>query len=121
MCCIHVLSHDVCDDIIPQDGRLCRGDQLLGINSQSLLRKSNSEALDTLRKTLATATDSGSKIKLVVARKTGVNKKQPGMATLEETPIEVSGLISIRLTSGVAQFFLLQPNLHASSQPLPQS
>ena len=89
----------MCDDITPppppQDGRLCRGDQLLGINSQSLLQKSNSEALDTLRKTLATATDSGSKIKLVVARKTGVNKKQPGMATLEETPIEVSELTFI--------------------------
>lgn len=79
-----------------QDGRLSRGDQLLCINSQSLLGKSNSEALDTLRKTLATATgtagagDSGSKIKLVVARRTGINKNQPGMAALEESPREVS-------------------------------
>ena len=73
-----------------QDGRLCRGDQLLAINSQSLLGKSNAEALDTLRKTLAMATNKGSKIKLVVARKTGVSKKQPGMAALEESPVEVS-------------------------------
>ena len=75
---------------LSQDGRLCRGDQLLRINAQSLLGKSNSEALDTLRKTLATATDNGAKIKLVVARKTGTSKKQPGMASLAET--EVSAL-----------------------------
>ena len=74
----------------PQDGHLSRGDQLLAINSQSLLGKSNSEALDTLRKTLSSATDSESKIKLVVARKTGSNKnKPPGMAALEENPKEV--------------------------------
>ena len=77
------------NDVV-QDGRLYRGDQLLAINSQSLLGRSNAEALDTLRKALATATDSSSKIKLVVARKTGSNKKQPGMAALEESPIEVS-------------------------------
>ena len=105
---IIVVSHDVRDDITLQDGRLCRGDQLLCINSQSLLGKSNSEALDTLRKTLATATDSGSKIKLVVARKTGVNKKQPGMATLEETPIEVSGLTFIRITHLIEAWPILQ-------------
>lgn len=84
-----------------QDGRLCRGDQLLCINSQSLLGKSNSDALDMLRKTLAMATgsagaaaDSGSKIKLVVARTKGTNKKQPGMAALEESPGEVAGEVS---------------------------
>ena len=88
-----IISHDVIppiNDVIPQDGRLSRGDQLLAINSQSLLGRSNAEALDTLRKALATATDSGSKIKVVVARKTGSNRKQPGMAALEESPIEVT-------------------------------
>ena len=88
-----LISHDIIppiNDVIPQDGRLIRGDQLLAINSQSLLGRSNAEALDTLRKTLATATDSGSKIKVVVARKTGSNRKQPGMAALEESPIEVT-------------------------------
>ena len=79
----------LCINDITQDGRLSRGDQLLAINSQSLLGRSNAEALDTLRKALTMATDSGSKIKLVIARKTGSNKKQPGMAALEESPIEV--------------------------------
>ena len=89
----YIISHDVITNyIISQDGRLSRGDQLLAINSQSLLGKSNAEALDTLRKALTTATGSGSKIKLVVARKTGSSKKQPGMAALEESPIEVSNV-----------------------------
>ena len=74
---------------------------MLCINSQSLHGKSNPDALDMLRKTLAMATgsagataDSGSKIKLVVARMKGINKKQPGMAALEESPGEVTGEVS---------------------------
>lgn len=38
--------------------------------------------------------DGGYKIKLVVARTKGINKKQPGMAALKESPGEVTGEVS---------------------------
>jgi len=75
------------------DGRLCKNDHLLGINGQSLLGHSNQEALDTLRKALASASGEDAKVQLVVARRKGVNRKaamqfSTSMGTLGEEPEE---------------------------------
>lgn len=67
---------------------------MLGINGQSLLGHSNQEALDTLRKALASASGEDAKVQLVVARRKGVNRKaamqfSTSMGTLGEEPEEV--------------------------------
>lgn len=78
------------------DARVCRNDQLLCINSQSLLGRSNNEALEVLRGALATASGESSSVQLVVARRAGINRKaslsmssfSSSMAALGEEPEE---------------------------------
>ena len=76
---------------------MCRNDQLLCINSQSLLGRSNNEALEVLRGALATASGESSSVQLVVARRAGISRKaslsmssfSSSMAALGEEPEEV--------------------------------
>ncbi|XP_033108183.1 partitioning defective 3 homolog, partial [Anneissia japonica] len=53
-----------------KDGRLRPNDQLLCINAVSLLNKSNSEAMETLRKAMCAQQPPISKIRLIIARRT---------------------------------------------------
>ena len=67
---------------------------MLGVNGQSLLGHPNQEALNTLRKGLASASGADAKVQLVVARRKGVNRKasmrfSASMGTLGEEPEEV--------------------------------
>ncbi|XP_071958211.1 partitioning defective 3 homolog isoform X3 [Antedon mediterranea] len=52
-----------------KDGRLRPNDQLLCINAVSLLNKSNSEAMETLRKAMCAQQLPNSKIRLIIARR----------------------------------------------------
>ena len=93
----HTYTHTHTHTHTHQDGWVCRNDQLLCINGQSLLGRSNHEALEVLRGALASASVKSSTIQLMVARRAGINRKaalsmgsfSSSMAALGEEPEEV--------------------------------
>lgn len=62
--CVHVLSL-----IHQQDGRLRVNDQLIAVNGESLLGKTNQDAMETLRKSMSTEGNKRGMIQLIVARR----------------------------------------------------
>ncbi|XP_070565499.1 partitioning defective 3 homolog isoform X3 [Ptychodera flava] len=64
-----------------KDGRLRQNDQLLYINDVSLLKLSNSEAMETLRKAMSNEKSPRSTIKLVVARRIDSSPSSPSSFT----------------------------------------
>lgn len=51
-----------------QDGRLCVNDQLIAVNGESLLGRSNHAAMETLRRSMSSEGNSRGTIQLVVLR-----------------------------------------------------
>lgn len=52
-----------------QDGRLRVNDQLIAVNGESLLGKTNQDAMETLRKSMSTEGNKRGTIQLIVARR----------------------------------------------------
>lgn len=53
----------------PKDGRLRVNDQLIAVNGESLLGKTNQDAMETLRKSMSTEGNKRGMIQLIVARR----------------------------------------------------
>ncbi|XP_028933284.1 partitioning defective 3 homolog isoform X6 [Ornithorhynchus anatinus] len=73
-----------------KDGRLRVNDQLIAVNGESLLGKTNQDAMDTLRRSMSTEGNKRGMIQLIVARR--ISKcnelKSPGTPSGPELPIE---------------------------------
>ncbi|XP_023395549.1 partitioning defective 3 homolog isoform X12 [Loxodonta africana] len=73
-----------------KDGRLRVNDQLIAVNGESLLGKTNQDAMETLRRSMSTEGNKRGMIQLIVARR--INKcnelKSPGSPPGPELPIE---------------------------------
>ncbi|XP_045675951.1 partitioning defective 3 homolog isoform X10 [Phyllostomus hastatus] len=73
-----------------KDGRLRVNDQLIAVNGESLLGKTNQDAMETLRRSMSTEGNKRGMIQLIVARR--INKcnelKSPGSPSGPELPIE---------------------------------
>ncbi|XP_015424106.1 PREDICTED: partitioning defective 3 homolog isoform X10 [Myotis davidii] len=73
-----------------KDGRLRVNDQLIAVNGESLLGKTNQDAMETLRRSMSTEGNKRGMIQLIVARR--INKcselKSPGSPSAPELPIE---------------------------------
>lgn len=63
---IIVISHDT---LCLQDGRLRVNDQLIAVNGESLVDKTNQEAMETLRKSMSVEGNKRGMIGLIVARR----------------------------------------------------
>ncbi|XP_077416028.1 par-3 family cell polarity regulator alpha, b isoform X2 [Vanacampus margaritifer] len=62
-----------------KDGRLHINDQLIAVNSESLLGKTNQDAMETLRKSMSTEGNKRGMIQLIVARRVGKRSQEaPG-------------------------------------------
>ncbi|XP_035027264.1 par-3 family cell polarity regulator alpha, b isoform X7 [Hippoglossus stenolepis] len=62
-----------------KDGRLRVNDQLIAVNSESLLAKTNQDAMETLRKSMSTEGNKRGMIQLIVARRVAKrNEETPG-------------------------------------------
>lgn len=55
--------------VYQQDGRLRVNDQLIAVNGESLLGKTNQDAMETLRKSMSTEGNKRGMIQLIVARR----------------------------------------------------
>lgn len=63
-------SDYMCDVLVhQQDGRLRVNDQLIAVNGESLLGKTNQDAMETLRKSMSTEGNKRGMIQLIVARR----------------------------------------------------
>ncbi|XP_070285515.1 partitioning defective 3 homolog isoform X20 [Myotis yumanensis] len=73
-----------------KDGRLRVNDQLIAVNGESLLGKTNQDAMETLRRSMSTEGNKRGMIQLIVARR--ISKcnelKSPGSPSAPELPIE---------------------------------
>ncbi|TWW73034.1 Partitioning defective 3 -like protein [Takifugu flavidus] len=64
------------------DGRLRVNDQLIAVNGESLLGKTNQDAMETLRKSMSTEGNKRGMIQLIVARRVAKrNEEAPGSTT----------------------------------------
>ncbi|XP_053569824.1 partitioning defective 3 homolog isoform X2 [Bombina bombina] len=74
-----------------KDGRLRVNDQLVAVNGESLLGKTNQDAMETLRKSMSTEGNKRGMIQLIVARRIKLNElESPGSPSGPELPIETS-------------------------------
>ncbi|KAM5156824.1 partitioning defective 3 homolog isoform 8-T8 [Mantella aurantiaca] len=72
-----------------KDGRLRVNDQLVAVNGESLLGKTNQDAMETLRKSMSTEGNKRGMIQLIVARRIKKNElESPGSPSGPELPIE---------------------------------
>ncbi|XP_060048477.1 partitioning defective 3 homolog isoform X12 [Erinaceus europaeus] len=73
-----------------KDGRLRVNDQLIAVNGESLLGKTNQDAMETLRRSMSTEGNKRGMIQLIVARRIskGNELKSPGSLAGPELPIE---------------------------------
>ncbi|XP_075406424.1 partitioning defective 3 homolog isoform X11 [Tenrec ecaudatus] len=73
-----------------KDGRLRVNDQLIAVNGESLLGKTNQDAMETLRRSMSTEGNKRGMIQLIVARRIskGSELKSPGSPPGPELPIE---------------------------------
>ncbi|XP_068416969.1 partitioning defective 3 homolog isoform X17 [Eschrichtius robustus] len=73
-----------------KDGRLRVNDQLIAVNGESLLGKTNQDAMETLRRSMSTEGNKRGMIQLIVARRItkGTELKSPGSPSGPELPIE---------------------------------
>ncbi|XP_074180792.1 partitioning defective 3 homolog isoform X1 [Rhinolophus sinicus] len=74
-----------------KDGRLRVNDQLIAVNGESLLGKTNQDAMETLRRSMSTEGNKRGMIQLIVARRISkcINElKSPGSPSGPELPIE---------------------------------
>lgn len=58
-----------------QDGRLHVNDQLIAVNGESLLEKTNQEAMETLRKSMSVEGNKRGMIQLIVARRVAMSSE----------------------------------------------
>ncbi|XP_069067327.1 partitioning defective 3 homolog isoform X3 [Pleurodeles waltl] len=74
-----------------KDGRLRVNDQLVAVNSESLLGKTNQEAMETLRRSMSTEGNKLGMIQLIVARRIKRRElESPGSPPVPELPIETT-------------------------------
>ena len=59
----------------PQDGRLRVNDQLIAVNSESLLDMTNQEAMENLRTSMSVEGNKRGMIQLIVARRVAQNNE----------------------------------------------
>ncbi|XP_065777130.1 partitioning defective 3 homolog isoform X11 [Muntiacus reevesi] len=73
-----------------KDGRLRVNDQLIAVNGESLLGKTNQDAMETLRRSMSTEGNKRGMIQLIVARRISkcTELKSPGSPPGPELPIE---------------------------------
>ncbi|XP_023367129.1 partitioning defective 3 homolog isoform X4 [Otolemur garnettii] len=73
-----------------KDGRLRVNDQLIAVNGESLLGKTNQDAMETLRRSMSTEGNKRGMIQLIVARRISKSNepKSPGSPPGPELPIE---------------------------------
>uniref|UniRef100_A0A7N4NXW1 Par-3 family cell polarity regulator n=1 Tax=Sarcophilus harrisii TaxID=9305 RepID=A0A7N4NXW1_SARHA len=73
-----------------KDGRLRVNDQLIAVNGESLLGKTNQDAMETLRRSMSTEGNKRGMIQLIVARRISKSNeaKSPGSPSGPELPIE---------------------------------
>ncbi|XP_032329940.1 partitioning defective 3 homolog isoform X17 [Camelus ferus] len=74
-----------------KDGRLRVNDQLIAVNGESLLGKTNQDAMETLRRSMSTEGNKRGMIQLIVARRVsrGGELKSPGSPCGPELPVEM--------------------------------
>ncbi|KAM9333282.1 partitioning defective 3 homolog isoform 2-T2 [Pholidichthys leucotaenia] len=71
-----------------KDGRLYVNDQLIAVNGESLLGKTNQEAMETLRTSMSVEGNKRGMIQLVVARRVATNNEEvPGSPPFSEHPV----------------------------------
>ncbi|KAM7370152.1 hypothetical protein PAMP_011430 [Pampus punctatissimus] len=71
-----------------KDGRLHVNDQLIAINGESLLGKTNQESMETLRKSMSVEGNKRGMIQLIVARRVAKdNEEAPGSPPVLEHPV----------------------------------
>uniref|UniRef100_A0A3B4X165 Par-3 family cell polarity regulator n=1 Tax=Seriola lalandi dorsalis TaxID=1841481 RepID=A0A3B4X165_SERLL len=72
-----------------KDGRLHINDQLIAVNGESLLEKTNQEAMETLRKSMSVEGNKRGMIQLIVARRVAKNNEveAPGSPPVLEHPM----------------------------------
>ncbi|KAM9308851.1 partitioning defective 3 homolog [Gastrophryne carolinensis] len=72
-----------------KDGRLRVNDQLVAVNGESLLGKTNQDAMETLRKSMSTEGNKRGMIQLIIARRIKRNElESPGSPSGPDLPIE---------------------------------
>ncbi|KAG8443338.1 hypothetical protein GDO86_011943 [Hymenochirus boettgeri] len=93
-----------------KDGRLRVNDQLVAVNGESLLGKTNQDAMETLRKSMSTEGNKRGMIQLIVARRIKRSElESPGTPSGPELPVETmlddrERRISHSLYSGIEGF-----------------
>ncbi|XP_061411624.1 partitioning defective 3 homolog isoform X3 [Lethenteron reissneri] len=81
-----------------KDGRLRIGDQLVAVNREPLLGRSNAAAMETLRRCMATDGSERGRIHLAVARRASDGDEQPVLCV---SPVEPERAVDAGVDSGV--------------------